>query len=145
MLARRIFAKSSASVATCGTPCVTPIHFIESSVLYRKWGLSCDCIIRIRVSFSSFWRSTERLRFSSHSSTIRLKPTASCPSSSPPCGTTRALNSPICTRFIAAVISRTGRVTWRLSTSAPHRHSIRLTAPSVTPRIAPPAASVISP
>ena len=33
MLARRIFAKSSASVATCGTPCVTPIHFIESSVL----------------------------------------------------------------------------------------------------------------
>ena len=89
--------------------------------------------MRMRVSFSSFCRSTERRRFNSHSATIWLKPTASCPISPSPRGTTRALSSPSCTRFIAAVISRTGRVTCLLSTSAPHRHSIRLTAPSVTP------------
>ena len=71
--------------------------------------------MRMRVSFSSFCRSTERRRFNSHSATIWLKPTASCPSSPSPRGTTRALSSPSCTRFIAAVISRTGRVTCLLS------------------------------
>ena len=106
--ARRSAARFVAIEATCGTWFVTPSHFTLSSVLYRKCGLSCACIIDSCSSFISLSRCTECSRFWRYSRVMRLKLAVSLPISSLRSLTSSVSYSPFSTLPIALSSSFTG-------------------------------------
>ena len=82
MQKRRISAKLVDMRATWGTWLILLIHFMVSSVLHRKWGLSWAWSIRIWASFNSLWFSTSCSWLRFKATTIPLNRWASSTSSS---------------------------------------------------------------
>ena len=107
-------------------PWIVAIHLMEFSVLYRKWGFSCACIMAIWEALSSFCFSTLSCTLCSSSLAMILKFRDICPSSSSLSDTILTVRSPSCSVRMAVFIRSIGRVIFLPSREATRTHRMTL-------------------
>ena len=123
ILVLRIFASPAAMVAISGIWLAFATHFMVSSVLYRKWGFNCACIMAIWEAFSSFCFSTLSCTLCSSSLAMILKFRDICPNSSSLSEAILTLRSPSCRVRMAVFIRSMGFVIFRPTRDATITHS----------------------